>query len=129
MHGRALQREAELEVENERLQRDPGFASSNSSARRPRLPRQRLQRPRIPAHVDAPPRQPRGEQRGGPESESPRFIPTSLPLSKTRLLLPDQCHCRGVVEPFADFPGTEDSTILEIDVRPIAESFAVAVID
>ena len=30
---------------------------------------------------------------------------------------PDQCHCSRCGQPFADFPGTEDSTILEIDVR------------
>ena len=33
-----------------------------------------------------------------------------------KVLPPDQCHCSRCGQPFADFPGTDHSTILEIDV-------------
>ena len=47
---------------------------------------------------------------------SAAIIPTSLTLSKTRSCRPTSAAAR-CGQPFADFPGTEDSTILEIDVR------------
>ena len=38
-------------------------------------------------------------------------------MVEDKVLPPDQCRCSRCGQPFADFPGTEDSTILEIDVR------------
>ena len=88
--------EAQLKVENERLQRYSGFASSNSSGARPRLPRQRLQRPRMrptPTH--------RHDSRVASNAVGPvrnaAIIPTSLPLSKTRSCRPTSATARGVV--------------------------------
>ena len=92
-----------------------GFASSNSSGARPRLPRQRLQRPQIT------PRRLTATTAAWPatrwaQSETPRLF--HLPaVVEDKVLPPDQCHCSRCGQPFADFPGTEDSPILEIDVR------------
>ena len=67
-------------------------------------------------HADSPPRQPRGQQRGGPSPKRRDY--SHLPaVVEDKVLPPDQCHCSRCGQPFADFPGTEDSTILEIDVR------------
>ena len=73
-----------------------GFASSNSSGARPRLPRQRLQRPRMrptPTH--------RHDSRVASNAVGPvrnaAIIPTSLPLSKTRSCRPTSATARGVV--------------------------------
>ena len=67
-------------------------------------------------HADSPPRRPRGQQRGGPSPKRRDY--SHLPaVVEDKVLPPDQCHCSRCGQPFADFPGTEDSTILEIDVR------------
>src|SRR5208337_4635596 len=67
-------------------------------------------------HADSPPRQPRGQQRGGPSPKRRDY--SHLPaVVEDKVLPPDQCRCARCGQPFADFPGTEDSTILEINVR------------
>ena len=43
-------------------------------------------------------------------------IPTYPPSSKTRSP-PDQCHCPRCGQPFAAFPGTDDTTVLEVEVK------------
>ena len=117
MHGRALQREAQLKVENERLQRYLIPASRAATLRR----KTETSAATAPAasdapHADPPPRQPRGQQRGGPSPKRRDY--SHLPaVVEDKVLPPDQCHCSRCGQPFADFPGTEDSTILEIDVR------------
>ena len=107
---------------------DSGFASSNSSGARPRLPRQRLQRPRMrptPTH--------RHDGRVASNAVGPvrnaAIIPTSLPLSKTRSCRPTSATARGVVSrsPISQAPRIPQSW--RSMSGPIAESFAVAVID
>ena len=91
-------------------------ASSNSSAERLR----RLPRPRPAAltrpEPSTPPRRPRGQQRGkpGPKRRDYSHLPAVV---EDKVLPPDQCRCSRCGQPFADFPGTEDSIILEIEVR------------
>ena len=103
-----------------------GFASSNSSARA-ELPRQRLQRPR-----NAPPTH-RHDSRVASNAVGPvrnaAIIPTSLPLSKTRSCRPTSATARGVVSrsPISQAPRIPQSW--RSMSGPIAESFAVAVID
>ena len=127
-HARpALQREAQLKVENERLQalspasraatlraQDRDFRGNGSSGLRC-APR------RLTATTAAWP----ATRWPSPKRRDYSHLPAVV---EDKVLPPDQCHCSRCGQPFADFPGTEDSTILEIDVRPIAESFAVAVI-
>jgi len=85
-------------------------ASSNSSAGSPRRPRR--PRPRPPTR---PPR-PRGQRRGKPGPR--RWDDPQLPAVVEDHVLPsDQCLCSRCGQPFAAFPGTEDSQILEVEVR------------
>ena len=128
MHGRALQREAQLKVENERLPALLRLREQQLFGRKPRLPRQRLQRPRIaptPTH--------RHDGRVASNAVGPvrnaAIIPTSLPLSKTRSCRPTSATARGVVSrsPISQAPRIPQSW--RSMSGPIAESFAVAVID
>ena len=105
-----------------------GFASSNSSGARPRLPRQRLQRPRMrptPTH--------RHDSRVASNAVGPvrsaAIIPTSLTLSKKRSCRPTSAAARSVVSlsPISRAPRIPPSW--RSMSGPIAESFAVAVID
>jgi transposase len=115
MHSRALQREALLQAEVDRLQallrlREQqlfGRKSETAAATSPPNP--------DPAAA-AVPRRPRGQQRGrpGPRRRDYSHLP---PILEDRELPPDQCFCSRCGCPFADFPGTEDATILEIEVR------------
>ena len=109
----------------------PGATPASRAAtlrRRPRLPRQRLQRPRMrptPTH--------RHDGRVASNAVGPvrnaAIIPTSLPLSKTRSCRPTSATARGVVSrsPISQAPRIPQSW--RSMSGPIAESFAVAVID
>ena len=61
-------------------------------------------------------KRPRGQQPGQPNP--PKRKHNQLPVVEEILDLPDEqrhCSCCGL--PFAEFPGTEDSEILEVDVK------------
>ena len=61
-------------------------------------------------------RRPRGQQRGrpGPSRRDYSHLPAVV---EDHDLPPDRCRCTRCGLPWAAFPGTEDSAILEIDVR------------
>jgi transposase len=116
LHRRALDREARLKEEVEHLQallrlREQqlfGRKTESTAAKTPAGP--------DASESNATPRRPRGQQRGkpGPRRRDYSHLPAVLedhPLSA------DQCQCSRCGQPFADFPGTEDSEILEIDVK------------
>jgi transposase len=115
-HARALEREAQLKVEVERLQamvrlREQqlfGRKSETAAATAPAAP--------DPPRTDTPPRRPRGQQPGrpGPKRRDYSHLPA---VDDPQVLPPEKCRCSRCGQPFADFPGTEDSTILEIEVR------------
>src|SRR5262249_6970718 len=69
-----------------------------------------------PTQPDPTPPRPRGQQpdRPGPERRDYSQLPA---IPEDHVLLPEQCRCPQCGLPFADFPGTEDSLILEVDVR------------
>src|SRR5512144_2034209 len=68
-----------------------------------------------PARSDRTPR-PRGQQRGKPGPQRRDY--SHLPAVEQFLELPaEQRCCERCGQPFASFPGTEDATVLEIDVR------------
>ena len=116
MHGRALQREAQLKVENERLQALLRLREQQLFGRKTETSAATAPAASDAPHADSPPRQPRGQRRGGPSPK--RRDHSHLPdVVEDKVLPPDQCRCSRCGQPFADFPGTEDSTILEIDVR------------
>jgi transposase len=116
MHRRALEREVQLEAEVARLQallrmREQqlfGRKSETAAATAPSAP--------DTARADTPPRRPRGQQRGtpGPKRRDHSHLPAVV---EDHDLPSDQCRCSQCGQPFADFPGTEDSEILEVEVR------------
>ena len=116
MHSRALEREAQLKVENERLQALLRLREQQLFGRKTETVGAT-----VPSAPDTDPggaadRPPRGQRRGRPGP--PRRDYSHLPaVVEDNVFPPDQCRCSRCGQPFADFPGTEDSTILEIDVR------------
>jgi len=115
-HARALEREAQLKIEVQRLeamvrlreQQLFGRKTETAAATAPAAP--------DASHADTPPRRLRGQQRGrpGPKRRDYSHLPAVV---EDKVLPPDQCRCSRCGQPFADFPGTEDSTVLEINVR------------
>lgn len=62
------------------------------------------------------PRRPRGQRRGGPGHGRRTYAP--LPTTEEVSDLPaDQCCCSRCGQPFAPFPGTDDTTVLEVEVK------------
>jgi transposase len=58
----------------------------------------------------------RGQQRGAPGHGRRDY--SHLPTTEEVLDLPaDQCRCQGCGQTFAPFPGSDDTTILEIEVK------------
>jgi len=73
-----------------------------------------------PPYPNAPPRKPttrkRGHQPG--QKKTPRRDYQHLPTTEEPVVLPeDQRCCPHCHQPYADFPGTDDGEIIEIDVR------------
>src|SRR5208337_3575716 len=66
MHGRALQREAQLKVENERLQALLRLREQQLFGRKTETSAATAPAASDAPHADSPPRQPRGQQRGRP---------------------------------------------------------------
>jgi transposase len=115
MHQRALARLAELKAENEQLRAqlilreqqlfgkksEQGAAPQSAPSAAPRPPK---------------PRRPRGHQRGQPGH--PRRDHSHLPAVEVPIELPaEQQACSDCGRPFASFPGTEDSEVLEVEVK------------
>src|ERR1700675_1100119 len=114
MHQRAVQREQRLPQENQTLQ-------APLRGREQRLFGPRTEAVAVLAEADpspppsTPPR-PRGQQRGRPGPK--RRDHSHLPAVEETIDLPsDQRQCPQCGQPFAPFPGTDDSTVLEVEVR------------
>ena len=128
MHGRALQREAQLKVENERLQALLRLREQQLFGRKTET-----SAATAPAASDRPTPTHRHDGRVASNAVGPvrnaAIIPTSLPLSKTRSCRPTSATARGVVSrsPISQAPRIPQSW--RSMSGPIAESFAVAVID
>ncbi|MBV8233054.1 MAG: IS66 family transposase [Planctomycetaceae bacterium] len=116
MHRRALEREARLKAEVQRLeallrlreQQLFGRKTETGAATEPMVP--------PPNPAAPPPRRKRGQQRGrpGPKRRDYSHLPGVV---EDHTLSPERCRCSHCGQPFADFPGTEDAIILEVDVR------------
>lgn len=63
-----------------------------------------------------PPRRPRGQQRGtqGHGRRDYSHLPTT---EEVRSLPDEQCRCQRCGQPFAAFPGSDDTTVLEVEVK------------
>lgn len=115
MHQRARQREDQLRQENERLraqlrlreQQLFGRKTETAAATSPVPPTTR---------PDSQPRRPRGQQSGrrGPRRRDHSHLPAVV---EDRAIPSDQCCCQRCGRPFAPVSGTEESTILEVEVR------------
>jgi transposase len=135
MHHRACQREealhqrvAELEAQL-RLLRQQHFGRRSEARPHPdQLPAAPATTPDAddhpPAtdtHPDTAPapghgRRPRGQQRGHPGHG--RRDHSHLPATEEEVALPaDRQCCAACGQPFADFPGTDDTTIFEVEVK------------
>jgi transposase len=135
MHQRACQRAdalrqrvAELEAQL-RLLRQHHFGRSSEARQRPDQLAAAPAPATTPAVADHPPaadtpadtapapgRRPRGQQRGQPGHG--RRDHSHLPTTEEVLTLPpDQQCCPQCGQPFADFPGTDDTTIVEVEVK------------
>ena len=116
MHRRALERQAQLQAEVDRLQallrlREQqlfGRKSETAAATEPAAP--------VTTPAASPPHRPRGQQRGqpGPKRRDYSQLPAVV---EDQELPPEQCRCSRCGQPFADFPGTEEAIILEVEVR------------
>jgi transposase len=113
MHDRARQREALLRAENEQLRaqlrlREQQLFGRKTEAGTAAAP--------TATRPNSPPRRPRGQQRGrpGPGRRDYSHLPAII---EEHAIPGDQCCCRDCGRPFAPVSGTEDSTILEVQVR------------
>jgi transposase len=113
MHQRAVQRERLLHDENEQLQARIRFLEQQLFGRKTEAATTAEESPRPGRERTA---RSRGQQRGkrGPK----RRDYSHLPVVEQVVELPaDQQCCTRCGQPFASFPGTDESTILEVDVR------------
>src|SRR4051794_34671531 len=115
LHERAVQREALLKQEIEQLRaqlrlREQQLFGRKTEAGAATTPTA------FPTGPGAPPRRRRGQQRGAPGPRRRDY--SHLPLVVEEHAIPgDQCCCQRCGRPFAPVSGTEDSTILEIEVQ------------
>lgn len=116
MHRRALEREAQLKAEVDRLQALVRLREQQLFGRKTETATATAAAVPSPPHSGTPPRRPRGQQPGrpGPKRRDYSHLPA---VTEDHVLPPDQCRCPQCGQPFTDFPGTEDSIILEVDVR------------
>ena len=116
MHRRALEREAQLKAEVDRLQALLRLREQQLFGRKTETA--------AATEPAAPLATPTGRRRGGraasnrgqpgPKRRDYSHLPAVL---EDHELPPEQCRCSRCGQPFDDFPGTEDSIILEVEVR------------
>jgi transposase len=113
MHQRAVQRQQQLqqriaELEAKLRLREQQLFGRKTEATAATAP--------TPAHPDAPRRRRRGQQPGrpGPRRRDHSHLPAVV---EDREIPGDQCCCRRCGRPFRPVSGTEDSTVLEVEVR------------
>jgi transposase len=116
MHARALDREAQLKDEVEQLKALVRLREQQLFGRKTETAAATVSSTPDMSHADTPRPRSRGQQRGkpGPARRDHSHLPA---VPEDHVLPSDQCLCSRCGQPFADFPGTEDSEILEIEVR------------
>jgi transposase len=111
MHQRSVQREKLLHDENEQLQARIRFLQQQLFGRKTDSTTTAEGSPR----PDRTPR-PRGQRRGKPGPKRRDY--SHLPAVEQILELPAEQQCCGRCgQPFASFPGTDDTTVVEVEVR------------
>jgi transposase len=116
MHRRALERERQLKAEVDRLEALLRLREQQLFGRKTETGAATESAGPAPNPAAPRPRRPRGQQRGrpGPKRRDYSHLPAD---DEDHKLSPEQCRCLRCGQPFVDFPGTEDSIILEIEVR------------
>jgi transposase len=115
MHDRAVQREALLKQEVEQLRAQLRLREQQLFGKKTEAGTTAALTP--PATSPAPtPRRRRGQQPGrpGPRRRDHSHLPAVV---EEHRLPAEQCCCRRCGRPFAPLSGTEDSTLLEVEVR------------
>ena len=115
MHQRACARLTELQAELEQLRAQLRLRERQLFGRKAEpAPAHAPDQATVPSPPEPP--RPRGQQRGRPSP--PRRDYSHLPVVLHELARPaDQQQCPQCGQPFASFPGTADSELLEIEVR------------
>jgi transposase len=116
MFQRAVQREALLKQENEQLRAQLRLREQQLFGRKSETSAATTSTPTpTPTNATAPPRR-RGQQPGqpAPRRRNHAHLPAVL---DERVLPAEQCCCQRCGRPFAAVGGTEDSTLLEVEVR------------
>jgi len=113
-HQRAIEREALLRKENEQLRAQLRLREQQLFGRKTET--SAATTPTATTPLDASSRRPRGQQRGhkGPCRRDYSHLPAVL---EEREIPGTECCCGRCGRPFAPVSGTEDSTILEIEVK------------
>lgn len=113
-HQRALQREALLRQEIEQLRAQLRLREQQLFGKKTET--SAATTPTTTTGLNTRPRRPRGQQRGhkGPRRRDYSHLPA---VPEEHEVPGDQCCCRRCGCPFAPVSGTEDSTILEIEVK------------
>jgi transposase len=116
MHRRALEREAKLKTEVERLQALVRLREQQLFGRKTETSAATEMAAPLATPAETPTRRRRGQQPGkpGPKRRDYSHLPADV---EDIILPPEQCRCSRCGQAFDDFPGTEDSLILEVDVR------------
>jgi transposase len=115
MHQRAAARLAEREAEIEQLQAKVKLRERQLFARKTEQGPHRPDGKAAPA-LDPGPRRRRGQQHGQPQPARRHF--EHLPVEDKDLAIPaDEPHCPCCGLPWQSFPGTDDSTVIEIEVH------------
>jgi transposase len=114
LHQRAVEREALLRQENEQLRAQLRLREQQLFGRKTET--SAATTPIATTPPDAPPRRPRGQQCGhkGPRRRDYSHLPAVI---EEHTIPGEQCYCHGCGRTFAPVSGTEDSTILEIEVK------------
>jgi len=114
MHQRAVQREQQLQQRIAELEAKLRLREQQLFGRQTETSAATL--PRLSPTPGTPPRRPRGQQRGrpGPRRRDHSHLPAVV---ENRDIPGAQCCCQRCGRPFAPVSGTEDSTILEVEVK------------
>jgi transposase len=115
LHDRALRREALLKQELEQLRAQLRLREQQLFGRKTEAGAATASAAATPVPA-ARPRRPRGQQRGrpGPRRRDYAHLPAVV---EDHEIPGAQCCCRACGRPFAPVSGTEDSTLLEIEVK------------
>jgi transposase len=116
LHQRAVERETQLKQHIAALEAKLRLREQQLFGRKTEATAASVPATPPPAGAAPPPRRPRGQQRGrpGPRRRDHSHLPA---IPEDHEIPGAQCCCQSCGRPFAPVSGTEDSTILEVEVK------------